>query len=107
MQEHFNENYVESGKYPKATFTGTYAGHVDAALNGTYNVVVKGQLTLHGVTRNLEVPATFQVQGGTLKGLARFSVAPHDYNIKIPALVKDKIARQIDVWVNVEFQLTN
>ena len=107
MQEHFNENYVESDIYPKAMFSGTYDGHVDATIIGTYNVQVKGRLTLHGVTRDLIVPATFQVQPGRLTGTARFSVAPQDYNIKIPALVRDKIAREIDVLVNVEFQLSN
>src|SRR3712207_5284780 len=51
MQEHFNENYIESDKYPKATFSGTYTGPVDVTKNNTYKVMVKGQLTLHGVTK--------------------------------------------------------
>jgi polyisoprenoid-binding protein YceI len=107
MQEHFNENYVESDTYPKATFSRTYESDLDATANGTYNVQVKGELTLHGVTRELNLPATFQVQPDKLTGTAGFTVAPQDYNIRIPALVRDKIARQIAVLVNVEFQLSN
>src|SRR5450432_4078697 len=49
MQEHFNENYVESDKYPKATFSGTCSGDMDLAKDGTYQIVIKGDLTLHGV----------------------------------------------------------
>jgi hypothetical protein len=70
MQEHFNENYVEGDKYPKGTFSGICDGNLDATTNGTYNVQVKGRLTLHGVTRDLIVPATFQVQPGRLTGTA-------------------------------------
>lgn len=107
MQEHFNENYIESDKFPKATFSGTYTGNVDLTKSGTYNVMAKGQLALHGVTRTIEVPATFQVQSGKVIGKAAFTLKPEDVAIKIPALVRDKIAQQISVSVNVEFQLLN
>lgn len=107
MQEHFNENYIESDKYPKATFTGIYAGPVDLSKNGTYPVAVKGQLTLHGVTKTIETPATFEVQNGKLSGKAAFAVRPQDFAIKIPALVRDKIAQQISIAVHVEFPLSN
>ena len=102
MQEHFNEKYVESDKYPKASFTGNYTGDVNTTKDGTYNVIVKGQLTLHGVTKPVEVPATIQVQNGHLLSKCNFSVAPADYNISIPSLVKDKIAKQLDVSVVVD-----
>jgi polyisoprenoid-binding protein YceI len=107
MQEHFNENYIESDKYPKATFSGTYNGTLDITKSGTYNVVAKGQLNLHGVNRTIEVPATFQVQASKLVGKAAFAVKPQDYGIQIPALVREKIAQQIAVSVNVEFPLSN
>ena len=107
MQEHFNENYIESDKYPKATFSGTYAGAVDVTKPGTYPVIVKGQLSLHGVTRAIEVPAALQVQQGTLNGKAAFALKPQDFNIKIPSLVREKIAKQISVSVNVDFHLSN
>ena len=107
MQEHFNENYVESDKFPKATFNGTYAGLFDLAKKGTYKVMVKGLLTLHGVTRAIEIPALLEVQQGTVLGKATFQVKPQDYAIKIPALVRDKIAQEITVNVTVEFPISN
>lgn len=102
MQEHFNEKYVESDKYPKASFTGSYTGDVNTAKDGTYNVTVKGQLTMHGVTKPVEAPATIQVRNGHLISKCSFLVAPADYNISIPSLVKDKIAKQLDVSVTAD-----
>ena len=66
MEEHFNENYMESGKFPKATFAGTYTGFTAANLkkNGTYPIVVKGNLTMHGVTKPVESKGILTVKGG-------------------------------------------
>ena len=102
MQEHFNENYIESDKYPKADFLGTYTGDVNPGKDGTYPVQIKGKLTLHGVTQAIDVPATIEVKGGKLIGTSNFKLTPGDFNIKIPELVKEKIAKQIDVRVSVE-----
>src|SRR3984957_20885646 len=70
MQEHFNENYIESDKYPKATFTGAYTGDVALDKDGVYNIVVKGNLTLHNTTKAIEAPATIEVKNGHLLGQA-------------------------------------
>jgi hypothetical protein len=102
MQEHFNENYIESDKYPKADFVGAYTGDVNENKDGAYPVQVKGKLTLHGVTQNIDVPATIEVKGGKLIGSSDFKLTPGDFNINIPALVREKIAKQIDVRVSVE-----
>lgn len=106
MEEHFNENYVESGKYPKAVFSGniTNLKDVDFKKDGTYKVNVKGSLTLHGVTREVEAPGTITVQNGAIKGISTFTVAPEDYKIEIPKLVRDKIAKQIKITVNADYQ---
>lgn len=106
MEEHFNENYVESGKFPKATFAGriTNLDAVDLKKNGTYKVNVKGNLTIHGETKEVEVPGTLTVDGGKVKANAVFNVAPNDYKIEIPKLVKEKIAKQIKVTVNLDYQ---
>src|SRR5215210_2358697 len=66
MQQHFNENYVESDKYPKADFKGTVVNNsaVNYLTDGTYNVTVKGKLTIHGVTNDVEAPGTIKVSGG-------------------------------------------
>lgn len=102
MQTHFNENYAESDRYPKASFVGTYNGDVDVLKNGVYPVVVKGQLTFHGVTRSIEAPASIEVQDGVLTGKSEFNLKPADFNIQIPALVRDKIAQQMDIRVHIK-----
>jgi hypothetical protein len=106
MQEHFNENYVESDKYPKANFTGTYTGDVDLSKDGVYKVVVKGELNLHNTTRPLEAPATLEVKGGHLIGVSDFKVKPEDYNISIPSLVRDKIDKEMAVKVKIDCPIT-
>ncbi|SHN46029.1 YceI-like domain-containing protein [Chitinophaga sp. CF418] len=98
MQEHYNENYVESEKFPKAQFSGTFTGDVPAK-PGTYKVQVTGQLTLHGVTQQITVPGELEVQEGKLTAKSAFAVKPSDFNIKIPSLVKDKIASQINIQI--------
>ena len=102
MQEHFNENYVESDKYPKASFNGSYFGEVAMQKNGIYPVKVKGQLTLHGITKEIEVNANFEVKNNLLRANSGFKLAPGDFDIKIPSLVREKIAKQIDVQVLIE-----
>lgn len=102
MQEHFNENYVESDKYPKATFSGTYIGSVQLNKDGVYNVTVKGNLSLHNATKAIEVPATIEVKNGHLLGQAEFKVKPEDFGISIPSVVRDKIDKEITVKVNID-----
>lgn len=101
MQEHFNENYVESDEYPKASFEGQFSGAVGNLASKT-KINVAGDLTLHGVTKRINVTATLQMQGDKLLASSSFQLIPSDFDIKIPSLVRDKIAGQIDVAVNVE-----
>lgn len=98
MQEHYNENYVESDKFPKAQFSGTFTGDVPNK-PGTYKVQVSGQLTLHGVTQQITVPGELEVKDGKVTAKSAFAVKPSDFNIKIPSLVKDKIASQINIQI--------
>ena len=100
MQEHFNENYVESDKYPKATFTGTFTGEVNVHKEGSYTVQVKGQLSLHNVVKPVEVPATLEVKGGNLVAITEFMVKPEDFQITIPSVVRNKIAKEVTIKVN-------
>jgi polyisoprenoid-binding protein YceI len=102
MQQHFNENYVESDKYPKASFTGTYTINVPPGSDSIYKITIKGNMTLHNVTRPVEIPATLQMQQGRLIGNAEFKMKPEDYNITIPSLVRDKIAKEMDVVVKLD-----
>ncbi len=104
MQEHFNENYMESDKYPKATFTGqlTNAAQVVKLLpTSTQNVEVEGQLTLHGVTHKVAVSGTLQIRDGQLVIFAYFNIAPADYAIDIPLLVREHIAKSVSVRVSM------
>lgn len=102
MQQHFNENYVESDKYPKSEFKGTITNN--AAINykkdGTYNTKVKGQLTIHGVTKDVETTGTFKINGGKIDASSTFNVLISDYNIKIPSIVKEKVSDTIKITVD-------
>ncbi|MBF9141396.1 YceI family protein [Hymenobacter properus] len=101
MQEHFNENYMESDKYPKATFSGRFVSFDAATLAtaGPHNVQVEGDLTLHGVKRHITVPASVELKGSQLLAFATFPVATADYNIEIPLLVRNNIAKIVTVRV--------
>jgi polyisoprenoid-binding protein YceI len=103
MQEHFNENYMESDSYPKATFKGVVENSSALAFtkDNTYKVKVNGSLTMHGVTKPLSIPATVVVKGGAVSASATFTVSAEDYKIKIPSIVAEKISKQITVNIDV------
>lgn len=107
MQTHFNENYVESDKYPKAIFNGAYTGDVDLKKDGVYPINLKGTLILHNVTKNIEMPATLEVKAGKILGQAAFKIKPEDYNISIPSVVREKIAKEVAVTVKIECNNSN
>ena len=106
MQEHFNENYVESGKFPKAEFKGALTNNasVNYSKNGTYPVTVKGKMTLHGVTKDVEAPGTIKVDGGKLEGKSTFNLKLSDYKISIPSVVKEKISNNIKIIVDTKLE---
>lgn len=101
MQEHFNKNYMESDKYPRADFKGVITNNsvVNYTTNGTYNVTVKGKLTMHGITKDVDIPGTITVKDGKLTTSSTFNVAVADYNITIPKIYRDNIAKSIKVTV--------
>ncbi len=102
MQEHFNENYMQSDKIPKADYKGkvTDIASVNFAKDGTYKVNTSGKLTIHGVTKDVSIPATITIKGNNATINAKFKAVPQDYKINIPSIVEGKIAKQIDVTVN-------
>ena len=102
MQEHFNENYMESSKYPRSEFKGEIAdiNSVNFNKDGNYNVKATGKLTIHGVTKNVSIPGTITVKGNTATLNSKFNVKTADYNINIPKVVEGKIAKEIEVTVN-------
>lgn len=104
MQEHFNEDYMESDKFPKGEFKGQVVNNAAVNYNkpGTYNVQVKGSLTIHGVTKEIQTNGTFKVDNDNIKANSVFNIALADYGIKIPKLVNDKIAKTIKVTVDAK-----
>lgn len=101
MQEHFNENYMESSKFPKSDFKGKIdnLSAVNFKKDGTYNVTVSGNLTMHGVTKAVKTTGTIKIAGATVTLNSKFNVAPADYGIKVPSMAADKIAKSIEVTV--------
>ena len=102
QREHFNENYMESKKYPKASFAGKIIENVDFKKNGTYTVRAKGQLNIHGVEQERIIKSQLEVDGNKLRVLSTFTVLLSDHNISIPKVVYQKIAEEIAVTVNAE-----
>jgi polyisoprenoid-binding protein YceI len=107
MEEHFNENYVESNKYPKATFKGkiTNLAAVNFLKDGVYTVKTEGDLNLHGVTKRIASSGTVTVSAGKIAAYSKFSIKVKDFKITIPALVSDKISEEIDVTVDCKYEL--
>jgi hypothetical protein len=104
MQEHFNENYMESAKYPKAKFIGsiTNLSSIDFSKNGTYNAIVEGTLTIHNVPQKIKADGTIEIKDGKISIKSKFVVAPKDYNIVIESRFAQNIASSIEVNVDLD-----
>ncbi|MBN2350133.1 MAG: YceI family protein [Bacteroidales bacterium] len=105
MQEHFNENYMESDEYPKASFTGQInnLSEINFEKDGNYSAKVSGDLTIHGVTKKINTPGTIIVSKDKVTATAVLIVLPEDYNITIPDVVKEKIAKEVEVTIDVSY----
>lgn len=105
MEEHFNENYMESNLFPKAIFKGSIGNlnNINFSKDGTYPVIVKGNLTLHGVTKNIEVPGSINIAQGIIKVNSNFNINLKDYKIKVPAIVVNNIAESINITVDCKY----
>ncbi len=106
MQEHFNENYVESEKYPKAAFKGNLKNYDKSSfqIGQEYKIEVEGELTLHGVTKNVSTIATIFWGEKNIKANSSFNVSANDFNIKIPKAVIDNIAETILVQIDLNLE---
>ena len=106
MQEHFNENYMESAKYPKAGFKGTITDltKVDFKKDGAYNVSVTGDLTMHNITNKVTVPAVIQVKAGKISANAVFNAKLDDYKIAVPKVVENNISKTIEVKIDCNYE---
>jgi len=102
MEEHFNENYIESSKFPKSTFKGNIADitKVNFLIDGTYPVTVTGDLNMHGISKNIIVPGNVIIKEGNTTVATKFMLKLLDYNITIPGAVKKNISESIEITVN-------
>lgn len=97
MQEHFNEKYMESDKYPYATFTGKIIDPINYSKDGTYKVDVTGKLNMHGVEKERTIPCNVIIKGGEITVDTKFIVALKDHNIEVPSLVAQNVAETVEV----------
>ena len=105
MQEHFNENYMESDKYPKAYFSGTIQNFVASDLSsGFLEKEVKGKLTIHGVSRNISENVLIKMKGRRIAINSKFIVKTEDYQIEVPKILFQKIAREVQVAIELNLQ---
>jgi hypothetical protein len=97
QRQHFNENYLESDKYSKATFSGKIIEQIDFANDSSYIVRAKGDLDIHGVKQNRIIKSKIIISNGVIRIESSFIVPLADHNISIPKIVNQKIANEIEV----------
>ncbi|WP_242085150.1 YceI family protein [Aestuariivivens sediminis] len=106
MEEHFNENYAESDIYPKATFKGTLKDFDKSRLNSGSKFKITGELMFHGVTKTFDdIDVSLSSKGNEIQMSGKFQTLASDFDIKIPKIVRNKIAETIDVDFNFKLQL--
>lgn len=103
QQEHFYENYIEAKTYPVSTFEGKIIEQIDLLNKGNYSVRAKGKLNIHGVEQERIIKVQLRVSDGVIYAQTDFTVILQDHNITIPKVVFQKIAEEIKVMVEVEF----
>ena len=103
MQEHFNENYLESDKFPDATFTGKIVdlSSLNFTTKGKYEAEVEGNMKIHGETKKVKEKCVFEVSDGKISGKSVFMVHLADYKIKIPNTVINNIAEDVEVTIDI------
>ena len=109
MEEHFNENYMESGTHPKAKFKGKIdnLAAVNFTKDGEYKVDVSGQLEIHGVTKPVTTTGMIIVKNGQITASSKFKVLIADYGIEIPKVVANNIAKEVEIDVQANYQAMN
>lgn len=100
QQEHFTENFLETDKFPEATFRGKFIEEVDLTKDGKYDVRAKGILDLHGIKQERIIKGTIEVKNQTIHVHSQFSVLLEDHNIKIPRVLYQKISPEIEVNID-------
>jgi len=101
--EHFRENYMEISNYPVATFEGKIIEQIDVNERGSYLARAKGNIRIHGITKEIIVPCQLMYDGVSIKASAEFEVTLDDFNIAIPKVVNRKISEIISVQIQALF----
>ena len=105
MEEHFNENYMESNTFPKATFSGKIANFsIDQLDSSEKEFTINGKLTVRGISKNIEVRSQIKKIDNKISIQSKFTVKPEDFGIEIPQIVRNKIAKMVDVSFNFELK---
>ncbi len=109
VEEHFNENYIESAKFPKAIFKGKIDNYKPGEFDkdGVYNVTLKGKLTIHGQTRDVNEKAQIVVKNGLISGTSQFNVSLEDYKIKVEKAYKSSIKDEILLKIKFDYKPYN
>ena len=103
MKEHFNEKYMETEKFPKATFQGKITGFTITSV-GEQVSKASGKLTIHGVTKDIDVPGTIEVVNGKVVMKSKFIVKLADYSIAIPQLLWQNIAEEVETKIEFTYK---
>lgn len=104
QRDHFNENYLETNKFPDATFRGRIIEDIDFTKDGTNAIRAKGILTIHGVSQERIIKSDLAIRNGIIFIRSNFTVLLADHNIPIPKVVHEKLASEIKVEVNTELK---
>jgi YceI-like domain len=107
MQEHFNKDFAESDKFPKAEFKGqiTNNSEIKYTTDGIYTVKSKGKLTIHGVTKDIETTGTITVKNGKITTVSTFTIQLPDYSIKVPGVYRSQISDNIKITVDCSLEI--
>ena len=103
MQEHFNENYVESGKYPYTVFKGQINETIDWTKDGTYPITATGMLSMHGVTKTITEKGILTIANGVPTITNHFNIKFTDYGVEIPSLLIKQLSDAVEVSVNCTY----
>ncbi len=104
MQQHFNEKYMESEKYPKSVFKGKIFGF-DTTQYEKQKVTARGQLTIHGITNTVDIPGVIELREGGLHLTSVFLIKIEDYKVKVPQLLWKNIAEEVQVTVDLNYTI--
>lgn len=103
MQEHFNDKYMESDKYPTSTFSGRLENY-DGSVGGTQQVRAVGKLTIHGVTKTVDIPGSVETKPDGLVMKSKFRVRLEEYKVKIPKILWQNIAEEVEVTIDLQYK---